>query len=39
MHYGIKLWAYLSQTHKPIALHCMHYAGLEPVILDWYAGH
>ena len=25
VHYGITLWAYLSQTHRPIALHCMHY--------------
>ena len=25
MHYGIALWAYLSQTHRLIALHCMHY--------------
>ena len=22
---GITLWAYLSQTHRPIALRCMHY--------------
>ena len=30
VHYGIALWAYiyiyLSQTHSPIALHCMHYS-------------
>ena len=25
MHYGVTLWAYLSQTHRPIALRCMHY--------------
>ena len=25
MHYGITLWAYLSQTHRPIALHRVHY--------------
>ena len=25
MHYSITLWAYLSQTHRPIALHCIHY--------------
>ena len=25
VHYGITLWAYLSQTHRPIAPHCMHY--------------
>ena len=25
VHYGITVWAYLSQTHRPIALRCMHY--------------
>ena len=25
MHDGITLWAYLSQMHRPIVLHCMHY--------------
>ena len=26
VHHGITLCAYLSQTHRPIALHCMHYS-------------
>ena len=40
MHYSITLWAYLSQTHRPIALHCMHYGITlwaylsEPLIKD-----
>ena len=29
VHYGITLWTYLSQTHRPTALHCMHY-GITP---------
>ena len=24
VHYSITLWAYLSQMHRPIALHCVH---------------
>ena len=37
---GIKLWAYLSQMHRPIALHCIHYGITlwaylsEPLIKD-----
>ena len=40
VHHGITLWAYLSQTHRPIALHCMHYGITlwaylsEPLIKD-----
>ena len=40
VHYGIILWAYLSQTHRPTALHCMHYGITlwaylsEPLIKD-----
>ena len=40
MHYGIILWAYLSQMHRPIAFHCMHYGNTlwaylsEPLIKD-----
>ena len=39
-YYGITLWAYLSQKHKPIALHCMHYGitlweyPSEPLVKD-----